>query len=154
MRFQKTNTVNTPESIVFVDRSYLLKQLHRFKLLILIYFFSQLYSIIKNVFFVLLNSSHDENNHICLSLYGKEKEIVFYDFFDKETNFFVLIEIVEYFFRVVFCYFVPIVMILFIVKAEFDFVKDASLMSMSSDSGARDDIGDDFIPGLKFNYNK
>lgn len=145
---------SSPETIVFVDKSYLLKQLHRFKLLILIYFFSQLYSIIKNLFFVLLNNDYGENNRICLSLYGKEKEIVFYDFFDKETSFFILVEIAEYFFRVVFCYFVPIIMILFIVKAEFDYVKDASLMSLTSDSVVKDDLGDDFIPGLKFNYNK
>ena len=155
MNKYKNNNKNTThtEDFAFVDKNYLLQQLHRFKLLILIYFFSQLYSIIKNLFFVLLNNGYDENNRVCLSLYGKEKEIVFYDFFNEETNFFILIEIAEYFFRVVFCYFVPIIMILYIVKAEFDYVKDASLMSLKSDSIGKDDIGEDFIPGLKFSYN-
>ena len=150
-KFDKS--LSSPDALVPFNKNYLLEQLYRFKLLILIYFFSQLYTILKNMFFVLLNKDYIENG-TCLSLYGEEKEIVFYDYFDQDKNFFMLIEIAEYFFRVVFCYFILIIMILIIVKAEFNYIKESDSILVASTSRDKDDLKNEMIKGLNFDYGQ
>ena len=152
----KEKKKNFKNSLTFINKNNLIKRLLQFKILVYVYFFAQIYNIIKTVFFYFLNQNYDSENYedkVCLSLYGPEKEIVFYEYFDKEIQFFKMVEIGEYFFRIIFCFAVPIFVVFVILKSEYNYIKEISLASSSNNSINKKNNSDNYIRGLNFQYH-
>lgn len=55
---------------------------------------------------------------MCLSLYGDDKDITFYEYFEQEIRFFGLVRNGEHLFKVLFSYILPISVVLLILRAE------------------------------------
>jgi hypothetical protein len=56
------------DSMAYVDKLFLIKQLLKFRMLLYIFFFSQIYTYMKGIFSYLLNSG--KQSTACLMLYG------------------------------------------------------------------------------------
>ena len=152
----KSKKKNSKNSLTFINKNNLIKRLLQFKILLYVFFFAQIYNIIKTLFFYFLNQNYEKQNpqdKICLSLYGPEKEMIFYEYFDNEIEFFKIVEIGEYFFRIVFCFAIPIFVVFVILKSEYDFIKEASLASSSNCSNGKKNDSHNFIRGLNFQYD-
>ena len=67
-RFRGQKSMRLQDSIDYVDRLFLVKQLLKFRMLLCVFFFSQLYCIMKAVFFYSLNRNNPTGE--CLSLTG------------------------------------------------------------------------------------
>jgi hypothetical protein len=139
-------------TLIFINKNNLIKRLLKFKILVYVYFFAQIYNLIKAVFYSLLNKNAYNNDNVCLSLYGPEKEMIFYDYFDQELEFFKTVELGEYFFRIVFCFAIPIFVVFIILKSEYNYIKEICSHSSSNNSKNKNN-SDDFVQGLNFKYD-
>lgn len=104
------------------------------------------------LFFLLLNTSDfDYMQPLCLSLYGDEPQVTFYSIFDHQRKFFQYIRIGEHFFRIIFCFLIPVSVVLLIMRAEKIHTDEISNRSTSSEFNYQDS-SKDVIRGLYFKY--
>lgn len=67
--FARTNSFRVREPVEYVDQLFVLKQLLRFKMLLYLFLFSQIYDTAKAMFFYQLNV--ENTNGMTLRLYGE-----------------------------------------------------------------------------------
>ena len=134
----------------FVNKHSLLERLLKFRLLIFIYFFLTNYYTMKIIFFYFLNFGNDFS--ICFNLYQEDKQLRYYEYFDKEKIFFKIANDVEYFINILFGYILPNLFIFDILRLESNKEVDLSQKSVSTNS-LKDENLNDLVKGLKFEYN-
>lgn len=66
--FKGSKGMKLRDSMEYIDKLFLIKQLLKFRMLLYIFFFSQLYTYLKGIFFYLLNANSPTD--ACLFLYG------------------------------------------------------------------------------------
>ncbi len=71
----------------------------------------------------------------------------------KQLEFFNIIGICEYFFKMIFCYIIPILTVLMIIKKEYKYAKEQTILAQTTEVlGKEDSSSAEKIAGLKFNY--
>lgn len=149
--YKSTRGLQFNESISYIDKLFLIKQLLKFRILLYLFLFSQMYFYIKGFFLYQLNANFGQPE--TLQLFNKDSEIVFSSYFDREKEFFSLFEICEYFFRVVFCFIVPIYIVLLIVKKEVKYFKEQQLLQESNQGMTKqEEVKAERIKGIDLRY--
>ena len=118
----------------------------RIKIFIFVYIFSQIYLIFRNLFQFLLNKNH---KNFCLFLYGQENDISYYSPFEADITYFNYINLIERFFRSIFCYLIPIFMVSLLITQELKYIKESS-ENVTPELSLEND--NNIVQGLNFNY--
>lgn len=149
--FAKSSSYQVKEQGDFVDQLFVLKQLLRFKILLYLFFFSQVYDAVKSGFVYVLNLQSGLDYP--LKIFGQDPELVFSSRFNAEKDLFNKVEYCEYFFKMLFCYVCPIAMVLTILKKEFKYATEQSMIAQTSDwdhAPREKGVRGDQIRGLNF----
>lgn len=83
----------------------------------------------------------------------KDPDLVFSSLFLNEKNLFNKVESCEYFFKMLFCYVIPIYTVLMIIKKEYKYAKEQHRIAQTSDFTAKEkNSKGEQIKGLHFQY--
>ena len=84
----------------------------------------------------------------------KDSDLVYSEIFNNEKDLFNKVEYCEYFFKMIFCYVIPIYTVLMIIKKEFKYASEQHLMAQTSDfiTKEKNSKGEQ-IKGLHFQYH-
>ena len=129
------------------DPHYFLSTLFRFKNLVYIYLFNQAYIELKTLVFLSMNL---RLGHVCLGLFHRDRALYSAPEFGEKGSFVDLLGATEYLFSFGFCFIIPTMMVLLILKGELELIKERSQVSMK-EMGLGDELdGDNSIRGLTF----
>lgn len=80
--------------------------------------------------------------------------MIFSDYFKPQRETFDLIQAGEYFFKLVFCYVIPMITVLLIIKKEYQYAEEqTSLIRGEEFLEAGEPKADRTVPGLNFQYD-
>ena len=104
------------------NKTYTLKQFHKLRIIVYLYYFTTIYTFCKSAFYFALNESVPEiirtPNKYQYSLYNSESNVYYSNQNVFEQQFFKNVDLFEYFFRIIFGFILPVFYILKLLKSE------------------------------------
>ena len=133
---------NGPEVMAFYNNKYALKQIHKLKIVIYLFYFTICYTGLKTVFFFLLNEdvpgSLQEQGRYRVSLYNDDDFIWYSSQNDFEQSFLKYTELLEYSFRILLGFVLPIYYIMGLIRNECKTIIRVPNVSRSSEGSLKD----------------
>ena len=111
------------------EKVAIMEKLMSLKLMLALLFFSEMYNVIKAVFFYQMN--HNSNHGVILKIFGTETDLAFSSLYYSDLNYFNQVEYAEYILKLLCCYIAPIYVVLRFVEKH---LKEEDEEKVDSDS--------------------